>query len=75
MWPSALEAAGRIASRPDEYALLERVAGWLRDNLAPVRVPAEERSAELFDDEKALDRYRKTRLFAPGALTLDMLAC
>jgi hypothetical protein len=75
VWPSALEAAGRIASRPDEHALLERVAGWLRDNLAPVRVPAEERSAELFDDEKALDRYRKTRLFTSGALTLDLLAC
>jgi hypothetical protein len=38
-------------------------------------VPAEERSAELFDDEKALDRYRKTRLFTSGALTLDLLAC
>jgi hypothetical protein len=75
VWPSALEAAGRIASRPDEHALLERVVGWLRDNLAPVRVPAEERSAELFDDEKALDRYRKTRLFTSGALTLDLLAC
>jgi hypothetical protein len=43
--------------------------------MAPVRVPAEERSAELFDDEKALDRYRKTRLFTSGALTLDLLAC
>lgn len=75
VWPSALEAAGRIASRPDEHALLEHVARWLRDNPAPVRVPAEERSAELFDDEKALDRYRKTRLFTSGALTLDMLAC
>jgi hypothetical protein len=75
VWPSALEAAGRIASRPDEHALLERVARWLRDNLAPVQVPAEERSAELFDDEKALDRYRKTRLFTSGLLTLDLLAC
>jgi hypothetical protein len=60
--------AGRIASRPDEHAPLERVAGGLQDNLAPVRVPAEERSAELFDDEKALDRYRKTGLFTSGAL-------
>jgi hypothetical protein len=75
VWPSALEAAGRIASRPDEHALLERVAGWLRDNPAPARVPAGERSAELFGDEKALGRYRKTRLFASGALTLDLLAC
>ena len=75
VWPSALEAAGRIASRPDEHALLERVAGWLRDNPVPVRVPAGERSAELFGDEKALDRYRKTRLFTSGALTQDLLAC
>jgi hypothetical protein len=75
VWPSALEAAGRMASRVDEHVLLERVAGWLRDNPAPIRVPAEERSAELFDDEKALDRYRKTRLFTSGTLTLDLLAC
>lgn len=75
VWPSALEAAGRIASRPDEHALLERVAGWLRDNPAPVRVPVGERSAELFGDEKALDRYRKTKLFTSGALTQDLLAC
>jgi hypothetical protein len=75
VWPSALETAGRIASRPDERLLLERVADWLRDNPAPVRVPVGERSAELFDDEKALGRYRKTRLFISGALTLDLLAC
>jgi hypothetical protein len=75
VWPSALEAAGRIANRPDEHALLERVARWLRDNPAPVRVPVGERSAELFDDEKALGRYRKTRLFTSGALTLNLLAC
>ena len=75
VWPSALEAAGRIASRPDEHAVLERVADWRRDNPAPVRVPVGERSAELFGDEKALGRFRKTRLFTSGALTLDLLAC
>ena len=75
VWPSALEAAGRIASRPDEHSVLERVADWRRDNPAPVRVPVGERSAELFGDEKALGRYRKTRLFTSGALTLDLLAC
>jgi hypothetical protein len=75
VWPSALEAAGRIASRADEHAMLVRVAGWLRDNPAPVQVPVGERSAELFGDEKALGRYRKTRLFRSGALTLDLLAC
>jgi len=75
VWPSALEAAGRIASRSDEHAVLERIAGWRRDNPAPVRVPVGERSAELFGDEKALSRYRKTRLFTSGALTLDLLGC
>jgi hypothetical protein len=75
VWPSALEAAGKIASRPDERALLERIAGWLRDNPSPVRVPVGERSAELFGNEKALDRYQKTRLFTSGALTQDLLAC
>jgi hypothetical protein len=75
VWPSALEAAARIATRADELELLDRVAVWLRDNPDPEPVPAEERSAELFDDEKALDGYLKTRLFSTGALSLDLLAC
>jgi hypothetical protein len=50
-------------------------ASWLRDGPHPVFVPIEERSLELFDDEKALDRYLTTRLFSSGALTLDLLAC
>jgi hypothetical protein len=75
VWPSALEAAARIASRTGEYELLERVAAWIRDNPEPDLVPIQERSLELFDDEKALDAYLKTRLFTSGALTLDLLAC
>jgi len=75
VWPSALEAAARIASRSDEYELLERVAAWMRDNPEPDLVPIQERSLELFDDEKALDAYLKTRLFTSAALTLDLLAC
>src|SRR5690606_34112106 len=59
----------------DEQQLLERVAAWLRDNPEPAPVPVQERSAELFGDEKALDRHLKTRLFTTGALTLDLLAC
>ena len=70
-----LEAAGRIASRTDEHEVLDRIASWLRDDPHPVLVPVEERSLELFDDEKALDRYLMTRLFTSGALTLDLLAC
>lgn len=75
VWPSALEAAARIASRAGEYELLKRVAAWMRDNPEPDLVPIQERSLELFDDEKALDAYLKTRLFTSAALTLDLLAC
>lgn len=75
VWPHVLEQAGRLATRRDEHRLLERVAEWLRDNPDPVPVPVQERSAELFGDEKALDRHAKTRLFTSGALTLDLLAC
>jgi Uncharacterized protein conserved in bacteria C-term(DUF2220) len=75
VWPSALEAAAEIATRPDELELLARIAEWLRDNPEPERVPVEERSLELFDKEKALDGYLKTRLFNTGALSLDLLAC
>jgi len=75
VWPSALEAAGRIASRADEHQLLERIAAWMRDDPPSNLVPVQERSLELFDDEKAIDSYLKTRLFTSGALTLDLLAC
>lgn len=75
VWPHLLEQAGRLATRRDEQRLLERVAVWLRDNPEPARVPVQERSAELFGDEKALDRHLRTRLFTTGALTLDLLAC
>jgi hypothetical protein len=75
VWPSALEAAGRIASRTDEYELLERIAAWMRNDPTPDLVPVQERSLDLFDDEKAIDGYLKTRLFTSGALTLDLLAC
>lgn len=75
VWPSALEAAARIATRADEHALLERIAAWLRDNPSADPAPAEERSLDIFDDEKAIEGYLKTRLFTSGALTLDLLAC
>lgn len=75
VWPSALEAAGRIASRADEYEVLERIAAWMRDDPTPDLVPVQERSLDLFDDEKAIDGYLKTRLFTSGTLTLDLLAC
>ncbi|GLZ14494.1 hypothetical protein Acsp04_47290 [Actinomadura sp. NBRC 104425] len=75
VWPHALEEAGRIATRDDEIEILDRIAAWLRDNPDPGMVPVQERSAELFGDEKAIDTYAKGRLFTSGALSLDLLAC
>ncbi|MQA35286.1 hypothetical protein [Modestobacter roseus] len=76
VWPSALQAAARIARRPEEVAVLEAVAGFLRDGGAErISVPLRERSLELFGDEKRLDALLSSRLFASGALTLSLLRC
>lgn len=75
VWPPALEAAGALAARPDEVALLDKIADWLRDNADAEPVPIEERSLELLDDEKALAIEVGKRLFSTGALTLDLLRC
>lgn len=75
VWPHLLEAAGAIATRADERQILDRIAAWMREDPAPELVPVQERSLELFDDEKALDGYLTTRLFTSGALTLELLVC
>lgn len=75
VWPHALEAAGRLDPRGHELEVLDRVAQWLRNTPEPFPVPVQERSLELFDDEKALDGLLKTRLFTTGALSLTLLAC
>ncbi|MFC0436427.1 Wadjet anti-phage system protein JetD domain-containing protein [Kutzneria buriramensis] len=76
VWPAALEAAGRIASRDEEFAVLDTVTAFLRKGGANrPSVPTRERSLELFGDEKKLDRLMSTRLFTAGALTLDLLRC
>lgn len=75
VWPYALEAAAAVATRPDELDLLARIAGWLREEPHPEPVPLEERSLEIFGDEKRLTAERGKRLFTLGTLTLDLLAC
>jgi len=75
VWPQALEAAAALATRPDGLELLDRIATWLRDNPDASPVPLEERSLEILNDEKALAVETTKRLFATGALTLDLLAC
>jgi hypothetical protein len=75
VWPYALEPAAAVATRPDERHLLELIAGWMRDDPRPEPVPLEERSLEIFGDEKRLTAERGKRLFTLGTLTLDLLAC
>ncbi|WP_306372020.1 Wadjet anti-phage system protein JetD domain-containing protein [Nocardia sp. CC216A] len=76
IWPAALEAAGRIATRDDEIRVLELVTAFLRDGGADrPSVPQRERSLELFGDEKRIDGLLSTRLFRSGALTLELLRC
>jgi hypothetical protein len=75
VWPQPLEAAAAIATRPDEHALLDRIAVWLRNDPDPEPVPIEERSLEILDDEKSLAVATTKRLFTTGALSLDLLAC
>ncbi|GAB3769195.1 Wadjet anti-phage system protein JetD domain-containing protein [Microlunatus parietis] len=56
-WVDALAWASDVDLSDPQYDVLDRVNRWLRDGGAerPI-VPAEERSAELFDDEKAIAR-------------------
>lgn len=75
VYPSRLETAAVLATRPDEVELLNRVADWLRDHPTAIPVPMEERSLDLFGNEKTLGEKVETRLFTSGALTLDLLAC
>lgn len=76
IWPAVLEAAGEIATRDDEIEVLEVVTSFLREGgSGRPSVPHRERSLELFDDEKRIDRLLSTRLFRSGALTLDLLRC
>jgi hypothetical protein len=75
VWPAVLEPAAALARRPDELALLEAIARWLREDPEPVRVPVEERSLQLLGHEKALGPQLRNRLFQAGALSLELLAC
>jgi Wadjet protein JetD, C-terminal len=72
---------GWVASLPalSDARLRDLIAvnGWLARTSSgdvPV-VPLRYRSAEIFGDEKCLDRMTRTSLFGPGRLSLHMLAC
>lgn len=78
-WRRELDWVPGLLTRltPNQLDMLTAVNRWLRDGGAdrPV-VPTAERSVELFDDEKAIDRHRGgATLWQPGRLTHQLLRC
>jgi Wadjet protein JetD, C-terminal len=75
-WMTKLAWATHLRLTPLQLDVLDCVNGWLRDG-GPTRpvVPAEERSIELFDDEKAIVNRigGANTLWAPGRLGPDLL--
>jgi hypothetical protein len=71
-WAAELDAAGKL-SHP-ERRFLVHVSTWLQRRGNTV-VPQRERSLDICGDEKALDAWVFTPLFAPGRLTYEMLRC
>jgi len=73
-WRHELAWAGELRFRPGELERLKRVNAWLRDRDPdePI-VPVRERSLELFDDEKLLEKLQTGRLFEDGRLSLELL--
>lgn len=58
-----------------QYHQLVALNTWLARRTADDVIPMRVRSAEIFDDEKALDGLVKTGLFTTGRLTLELLGC
>lgn len=75
-WLPKLAFVGALKSiRPEELLLLQRVNTFLRDGGSErPRVPWQERSLELFGEEKFLEPFLRGRLFEPGRLSLADLA-
>lgn len=77
-WRPELAWAARLRRLSDKHLrMLLAVNAFLRDggSSRPV-VPSEERSLELFDDEKAISgRVGGAMLWGPGRLSLDLLGC
>lgn len=77
VWHTALAWAADLRLNDRQHAWLLAVDRWLRDGgvTRPV-VPSEERSLELFDDEKAIqERIGGETLWGPGRLDLALLRC
>lgn len=75
-WVPALNWASSIDLGAVQYDILNKVNRWLRDGGAErAIVPAEERSLELFDDEKAIANQigGAITLWGPGRLSPELL--
>jgi hypothetical protein len=71
-WAAELDAVGKLSD--PERRFLAHVNTWLHRRGDTV-VPQRERSLDICGDEKALDAWVFTPLFAPGRLTYEMLRC
>lgn len=75
-WRPELAWANKLTLTSKQHDVLDRVNRWLRDGGAdrPI-VPAEERSIELFDDEKAIAAFigGQTTLWGTGRLGPELL--
>ena len=75
VWRPELAWAHELALSSGELDTLSAVQAFVRDRASAAVVPHRERSLELFGDEKRLDRLIRGRLFEPGRLSLELLAC
>lgn len=71
-WAAELDAANELSDADRRF--LASVNAWLRRRGTTV-APQRERSLDICDDEKALDKVIFTPLFAPTRLTYEMLRC
>ena len=70
MWAAQLDDQGELGSADRRF--LAAINAWLPSRRGLV-VPHRERSLEIFDDEKVLEKRLKSPLFTPGRLNLDLL--
>ena len=75
VWRPELAWAHELVLSTGELDALGAIQAFVRDRPGAPVVPHRERSLELFGDEKRLDRLIRGRLFEPGRLSLDLLAC
>lgn len=75
VWHPALSWVPQASLTRPQIVTMSTVNDWLHENRDQLIVPSRERSLEIFNNEKALDRLVGTALFGPGRLTLELLRC